>query len=66
MLATGDGAGYVYLWNPATRRLIGTFPSPALQPVLGLAFSPNAATIAVGDNGHDATLWDAIGHGQSS
>lgn len=57
VLATGDLNGAVQLWQPQTRNLLGTLPSPG-GPVTSLAFSPDGAQIAVDYGNAPARLWD--------
>ena len=57
VLAAGDLDGSVYLWNTASRAVVGTL-SPAVEPsggkagppeVNAMAFTPDGSTLAVGD-----------------
>ena len=49
VLATGDYAGNVYLWNAATGQPTGQFVIPGGVAVSALAFSPDGSVLAAGN-----------------
>jgi WD40 repeat protein len=61
MLATGDGAGHIYLWNAATGQLIATLAAPSGKQVGSLAFSRGGQTLAAGDHDGNVYLWSLPG-----
>jgi WD40 repeat protein len=61
LVATGDAAGAVQLWNPSSEREVG----PAMQngsTVYGVAFSPNGTSVAAGGFAGNVLIWSATGH----
>jgi len=55
------GAGSIYLWDLASRRVATTVPVPSdCEPACPVAFSPDGAMLAVGasDGGEHVYLWD--------
>ena len=58
LLAAVDTAGYVRLWDPATRQAVGP-PFPAASSGLyGVAFSPDGKLLATADTAGYVRLWD--------
>ena len=57
-LATGDGAGLIYLWSTATDSVTATVKDPNTgAEVSALAFSPDSQTLALGDVIGGTYLW---------
>ena len=59
LLAAVDTAGYVRLWDPATRQAVGA-PLPVVTngSVYGVAFSPDGKLLATADTAGYVRLWD--------
>jgi WD40 repeat protein len=56
LLATGDGAGTIQLWNTATGRLVATAHAPsAIDMITAIAFSPDGASLVTAQS-TDATV----------
>ncbi len=56
ILATGDSAGYVRLWNTRTGRQIRSFSDDS--EIWTLAFSPDGKALATGDAAGNIVIWD--------
>jgi len=54
LVAAGDGGGTVYVWDAATGELVGKLQAPGM-PALGLAFTPDDRTLAIG--GDERSVW---------
>jgi WD40 repeat protein len=68
ILAEGTDAGTVFLWNVASRRLIGDYatdPYGSDAAVSSLVFSPNGKTLAIAGIDGTARLWN-VTTGQQS
>jgi WD40 repeat protein len=59
ILATGDTAGMVGMWNVTTGSLTGTFVNVSSAPITNMAFSPDATTLAVVGQGDYIVLLNA-------
>jgi WD40 repeat protein len=57
-LAAAGFGGRTYLWNLATRSLIGKLTDPAESGVPSVAFSPNGRILGTGDYNGSSYLWD--------
>ena len=57
LLASASANGTVQLWNPATRRRVGS-SLPVGGSVNGVAFSPNGQLLASADADGTVQLWD--------
>ena len=64
ILATGDSAGTVELWNTATGTQTATFPDVSGSAVTSMAFSPDTTTLAVVAQTDYIVLLDTATHGQ--
>ncbi|MEV3978454.1 AAA family ATPase [Nonomuraea sp. NPDC049758] len=59
LLAVGDAAGRIDLWDGDVRRQLGTLiPALASGSVTALAFSPDGRVLAAGRLNGDVQLWD--------
>jgi len=58
ILAIGDGDGSVYLWDITVGKISATFPDPASDGAVAVAFEPGNASLAVADGNGRTYLWD--------
>jgi WD40 repeat protein len=60
-LATGDDNGRAYLWDVATRRLVGTRTDPevGIFGMFPVAFSPGGRMVAAADSRGNIYLWNS-------
>lgn len=64
ILATGDAAGTVELWNTATGAQTATFHDVSGAAVTSMAFSPDTTTLAVVAHTDYIVLFDTTTHGR--
>ena len=57
LLATADGNGPTYLWNPAIGRSTATLTDPGTVGVQAVAFSPDGTLLATADFNGSTYLW---------
>ena len=57
LLATADQNGSTYLWTVPAGKLVGALTDPGQSPLYVMAFSPDGATMAVGEQG-SILLWN--------
>src|SRR6185436_7766403 len=58
LVAAGDQANAVRLWNPATGQLVRTIQAPGFGGVFAVAFSPDGSKIAAGYGDNLVRVWN--------